>query len=100
MSTIAKRSSSKHVVQPNKATLLNRLRRIEGQMRGVAKMVEEDRYCVDILTQVSAAQSALDAVTMELLESHTRGCVQDAIKAGDAKRSLAEWMAVVKKLIR
>ncbi len=100
MSAIARRSAIKHVVQPDKEALLNRLRRIEGQMRGVAKMVEEDRYCVDILTQVSAAQSALDAVTMELLESHTRGCVQDAIKAGDAKRSLAEWMAVVKKLIR
>jgi len=66
----------------------------------VAKMVEEDRYCVDILTQVSAMQSALDAVAMELLERHTRGCVQDAINAGDAKKSLAELMAVVKKLIR
>ena len=100
MSAIAKRSSSKHVVQPDKATLLNRLRRIEGQMRGVAKMVETDRYCVDILTQVRAVQSALDAVAMELLESHTRGCVQDAVKADDAKKSLAELMAVVKKLVR
>ncbi|MCX7144260.1 MAG: metal-sensitive transcriptional regulator, partial [Proteobacteria bacterium] len=58
------------MVQPNKAALLKRLNRIEGQTRGVAKMVEEDRYCVDVLTQISAIQSALDALALQLLESH------------------------------
>jgi DNA-binding FrmR family transcriptional regulator len=100
MSAIAKRNPGKHVVQPDKATLLNRLRRVEGQMRGVAKMIEGDRYCVDILTQVSAVQSALDAAAMELLENHIRGCVQDAIKAGDAKKALAELTVIMNKLVR
>ena len=60
------------VVQPKKPALLKRLNRIEGQVRGVAKMVEEDRYCVDVLTQISAIQSALDALALQLLESHTK----------------------------
>ena len=61
------------VVQPNKPALLKRLSRIEGQTRGVAKMVEEDRYCVDVLTQISAIQSALDAFALQLLANHTKG---------------------------
>src|SRR6184192_4253333 len=64
------------VVQPDKEALIKRLNRIEGQVRGVNKMVTEDRYCVDILNQVAALQSALDAVAMLLLESHTHGCMQ------------------------
>ena len=62
--------------------LISRLRRIEGQVRGVEKMVEDDRYCVDILTQVSAIQSALNAFTKELLSQHIRTCVVDDIRAG------------------
>ena len=62
--------------------LISRLRRIEGQVRGVEKMVEDDRYCVDILTQVSAIQSALNAFTKELLSRHIRTCVVDDIRAG------------------
>ena len=58
-----------------------RLKRIEGQVRGVAQMVTTDRYCVDVLTQVAAIQSALDAVALQLLEDHTRGCVASAVKA-------------------
>ena len=72
----------KHVVQPHKAALLKRLNRIEGQVRGIASMIEQDRYCVDVLTQIAAIHSALDAVAMQLLEDHTRGCVQAAIKSG------------------
>lgn len=62
--------------------LIRRLNRIEGQIRGIHKMVDDDRYCVDILTQVSAVQSALNAFTKELLQQHIHGCVVTDIKAG------------------
>mgnify|MGYP004584332531 FL=1 len=62
--------------------LVRRLNRIEGQIRGIHKMVDDDRYCVDILTQVSAVQSALNAFTKELLQQHIHGCVVADIKAG------------------
>ena len=60
-----KSSAKKHVAQPHRAALLKRLNRIEGQVRGVAGMIEEDRYCVDVLTQIAAVRSALDAVAMQ-----------------------------------
>ncbi len=88
------------VVQPNKSALLKRLNRIEGQARGVAKMVEEDRYCVDILTQIAAIQSALDALAMQLLASHTNGCVRSAIKSGDGDAAVDELMGLVKRFAR
>jgi DNA-binding FrmR family transcriptional regulator len=92
--------NDKRVVQPRKEALLKRLSRIEGQVRGVAKMVEEDRYCVDVLTQMSAIQSALDAVAMQLLEDHTRGCVQSAVKSGEGDQAITELMEVVRKFAR
>ena len=88
------------VVQPNKSGLLRRLNRIEGQARGVAKMVEEDRYCVDILTQIAAIQSALDALAMQLLASHTNGCVRSAIRSGDGEAAVDELMGLVKRFAR
>src|SRR3990170_1329897 len=88
------------VVQPRKPSLLKRLNRIEGQVRGVAKMVEEDRYCVDVLTQISAIQSALDALAIQLLENHTNGCVRAAIKSGNGEAAVEELMAVVKRFGR
>lgn len=88
------------VVQPNKAALLKRLNRIEGQARGVAKMVEEDRYCVDILTQIAAIRSALDALAMQLLSSHTKGCVRSAIRSGDGEAAVDELMGLVKHIAR
>lgn len=90
----------KKVVQPHKAALMKRMNRIEGQVRGVAKMIEDDRYCVDILTQISAVQSALDAAAMRLLEDHTHGCVQGAIKSGKGDQAIDELMQVVKKFAR
>ena len=86
--------------QPDKPALLTRLNRIEGQVRGVAKMLQQDRYCIDILTQVSAIQSALDALAMRLLASHTEGCVQTAIKSGQGESAIAELLAVVQKFAR
>ena len=88
------------VVQPNKPALLKRMNRIEGQVRGVAKMVDEDRYCVDVLTQISAIQSALDALAMKMLENHTKGCVRAAIKSGNGEAAVEELMAVVKRFGR
>lgn len=67
----------------NKAKLLNRLSRIEGQVRGVARMVEEDRYCIDILTQIQAARAALARVESELLKTHLGHCIEAAITGGD-----------------
>jgi DNA-binding FrmR family transcriptional regulator len=88
------------VVQPHKQALLKRLNRVEGQVRGVAQMVQDDRYCVDVLTQVAAIQSALDAVALQLLEDHTRGCVADAVRADRGDQAIAELMTVVKRFAR
>ncbi len=68
----------------NKPKLLNRLSRIEGQVRGVARMVEQDRYCIDILTQIQAARAALARVETEMLKDHLGHCIEGAITGGDA----------------
>jgi DNA-binding FrmR family transcriptional regulator len=88
------------VVQPNKAALLKRLNRIEGQVRGIAKMLGEDRYCVDVLTQIAAIQSALDALAVQLLENHTKGCVRSALRSGDGEAAVDELMTVLKRFVR
>ena len=67
----------------NKATLINRLRRIEGQVRGISRMVEEDRYCIDVLTQIQAARAALNRVEAEMLKDHLAHCIEAAIAGGD-----------------
>lgn len=79
--------------------LLDRLRRIEGQVRGLQRMVEEERYCVDVLIQVAAVRAALDAVALQLLEQHTHHCVQDAIRSGNGDEAIDEVLAVVKRLL-
>lgn len=79
--------------------LVLRLRRIEGQVRGVCKMVEEDRYCVDILTQVSAIQSALNAFNKELLAQHIKSCVVDDIRAGHDE-VVDELVATLQKVMK
>ncbi len=82
------------------ADLLRRLRRIEGQVRGLQRMVEEGRYCVDILVQVAAVKAALDAVGLSLLDGHIRGCVQDAIAGGRGDAAVAELMDVIGRYLR
>jgi DNA-binding FrmR family transcriptional regulator len=67
----------------DKPKLLNRLSRLEGQVRGIARMVEEDRYCIDILTQIQAARAALSRVETELLKDHLNHCIVAAIEGGD-----------------
>ena len=64
--------------QADKDRLLNRLSRIEGQVRGVSRMVEEERYCIDVLTQISAIEAALDKVALGLIDDHTRNCIVEA----------------------
>lgn len=76
----------------------NRLKRIEGQVRGIQKMVEEDRYCVDILVQISAIQSALKQVGFSVTERHINHCVSDAIKEGEGQETIDELMTVLKQL--
>lgn len=78
--------------------IVNRLRRIEGQVRGIQKMVEEDRYCLDILVQITAIQSALKQVGYTVTERHINHCVSDAIKQGEGEESIAELMNVMKQL--
>jgi DNA-binding FrmR family transcriptional regulator len=67
----------------NKNKLLKRLARAEGQVRGIARMVEEDRYCIDILTQLAAVDTALESVALEILEDHVKHCVAGALASGD-----------------
>jgi DNA-binding FrmR family transcriptional regulator len=82
-----------------KDQLLKRLRRIEGQVRGVESMVEEDRYCIDVITQISAVQAALDKVALGLLDDHARHCVMPAAGEEQADRT-EELMAAVGRLMR
>jgi len=86
----------------DKDDLLKRLRRIEGQVRGLQQMVEDGRYCIDVLTQISAATKALQSVAMGLLDDHLRHCVADAVAAGgpEADKKLTEATAAVARLIR
>jgi len=81
---------------------LRRLRRIEGQVRGIARMIEDDKYCIDVLTQVSAATHALQNVALGLLEEHMGSCVVDAAKAGDdeAAEKVQEASAAIARLVR
>ena len=86
----------------DKDAVLKRLRRIEGQIRGLQRMVDEDTYCIDVLTQVSAATKALEAVALNLLEDHLHHCVSQAITAGDgsADAKITEATDAVRRLVR
>ena len=81
----------------NTKDLLDRLRRIEGQIRGLQRMVEEDTYCIDVLTQVNSATAALRAVGLGLLDDHVRHCVRESIEHGDGDRTVEELMAAVSR---
>jgi len=86
--------------RPDAHVLVKRMNRIEGQVRGIGKMIAEERYCIDVLTQVSAVQAALDALALELLEDHLHGCVLGAVKSGDGKRALDDALTVIRKFAR
>lgn len=83
-----------------KEAVINRLKRIEGQVRGIQKMVEDDRYCVDILIQISAINAALKKVGFEVTERHVKHCVSDAIKSGEGNETIEELMDVMKQFAK
>ena len=84
----------------DKEQLQGRLRRIEGQVRGIQKMVDDDRYCIDVLTQISAIQAALDKVALGLLDGHTRHCMREGAADGRAEEMATEMMAAVGRLMK
>ena len=86
--------------QDNKPRLLNRLGRIEGQVRGVARMIEEDRYCIDVMTQLRAVRAALTRVESELLKGHLSHCIEDAIVRGDVKEQRKKASELIELLER
>jgi len=85
-----------------KDDLLVRLRRIEGQVRGIQQMVEQDRYCIDVLTQIAAATRALEQVALGMLDDHLRHCVAEAVAKGgaDAEQKLTEATAAIARLVK
>jgi DNA-binding FrmR family transcriptional regulator len=86
----------------SKDQLLGRLRRVEGQIRGIQQMVETDRYCIDVLTQISAVTKALQGVAVGLLDDHLRHCVADAVSVGgrEADQKLTEATAAIERLLK
>ena len=99
---MSKTEKHEHGYAKDKDALVKRLHRIEGQVRGIERMVEDDRYCIDILTQISAATRALESVALHLLEDHMNHCVRQAVADGtpDADAKMAEAAAAVARLVR
>jgi CsoR family transcriptional regulator, copper-sensing transcriptional repressor len=91
-----------HGYSTNKDNYAKRLRRIEGQVRGIAKMIEDDKYCIDVLTQISAVNSALQSVALGLLDEHLGHCVTQAVSEGgdEADKKLAEASAAIARLVK
>jgi DNA-binding FrmR family transcriptional regulator len=89
----------RHAYTKDRGELLNRLRRIEGQVRGIARLVEDDAYCLDILQQVEAMTAAADSVGLLLLEDHIDGCLAHAIETGQGKPYVDEVMTVVRRAL-
>jgi DNA-binding FrmR family transcriptional regulator len=91
-----------HGYSARKDDYTKRLRRIEGQVRGISKMIDEDKYCIDVLTQISAVNSALQSVALALLEEHLGHCVSNAVASGgeEASAKIAEASAAIARLVR
>jgi CsoR family transcriptional regulator, copper-sensing transcriptional repressor len=91
-----------HGYTHDSGTYLRRLRRIEGQVRGIQQMIEDDRYCIDVLTQVSAVTKALQAVAIELMGDHLGSCVSEAVEAGgpEAQEKITEAVDAIARLVR
>lgn len=93
-------ATHKHGYIADKDRYLARLKKIEGQARGVGRMIDEEKYCIDILTQISALKSALDAVAVGLLQDHLSHCVADAADGGSIDASVAEATAAISRLLK
>lgn len=100
MVTKAPASRRQYPYSKEKEQLLARLRKIEGQARGIQRMVEEDRYCVDILQQLTALTSATEEVALILLQGHIQGCVSEAIQQERGEPAIREVMEVVRRFLR
>ncbi len=87
----------RHSYSKDKAQLVRRLSRVEGQVRGIARMIEREEYCVDILQQTAALRAAVDAVSILILEDHVQGCVRTAAERGEADRYVDEIIDVVRR---
>jgi CsoR family transcriptional regulator, copper-sensing transcriptional repressor len=87
----------RHSYSKDRAQLLRRLSRIEGQVRGIARMIERDEYCIDILQQTSALRAALDSLALLVLEDHVAGCLRTAVQTGDAQAYTDEVLDVVRR---
>jgi CsoR family transcriptional regulator, copper-sensing transcriptional repressor len=92
-------STFRHSYTKDKAQLLRRLARIEGQVRGISRMIEREEYCVDILQQTSALRAAVDSLAVLVLEDHVQGCVRTAAEHGDAERYVDEVVDVVRRTL-
>lgn len=86
--------------EQEKKDLLARLNRIEGQVRGIGKMIEDDRYCIDVLMQLSAARAALDKIALRIIKKHTQGCVAEAIRNERGDEAIEELIVVLDKYLR
>jgi DNA-binding FrmR family transcriptional regulator len=92
-------STFRHSYSKDKSQLIRRLSRIEGQVRGIARMIERDEYCVDILQQTSALRAAVDALAVLVLEDHVQGCVRTAAERGEAEEYVNEVLEVVRRTL-
>jgi DNA-binding FrmR family transcriptional regulator len=93
------REHFRHSYSKDRAQLLRRLSRIEGQVRGIARMIERDEYCVDILQQTAALRAAVDSVSLLVMEEHVAGCLRTAVETGDAQAYTEEVMDVVRRTL-
>jgi DNA-binding FrmR family transcriptional regulator len=93
------REDFRHSYSKDRAQLLRRLSRIEGQVRGIARMIERDEYCVDILQQTAALRAAVDSVSLLVMEEHVAGCLRTAVETGDAQAYTEEVMDVVRRTL-
>lgn len=98
--TGAERPFAQHHTVRDKADLLDRLKKIEGQVRGLQRMIEDDRYCVDVLTQVAAVRAGLARVALSVLEDHTRGCVRAALRGDGGDEAVQELVEVLWKFMK
>lgn len=85
---------------PTHESLLPKLRRIEGQVRGISRMVQERRYCIDIIHQLTAARKALDHVSLQVMNGHINGCVSDAIRRQDGAAKIGELMQTINRFVK
>jgi DNA-binding FrmR family transcriptional regulator len=95
----AEPATFRHSYSKDKAQLVRRLSRIEGQVRGIARMIEREEYCIDILQQTAALRAAVDAVSVMVLEDHVQGCVRSAAERGEADRYVEEVVDVVRRTL-